>query len=197
MSQGEKGKCIIVAAPSGAGKTTIVHHLLDDLDRLSFSISACNREPRPHEKEGEDYYFLSTKDFLSKVHAYEFIEWEEVYEDQYYGTLKSEIQRIWKSGKHVIFDVDVVGALNLKKSFGDQALSIFIMPPSIDALEERLRKRKSEDEESLKKRIKKASQEIDEAKNFDKVILNDDLNIAVEETKDTVQSFIQKSTSKK
>lgn len=186
-----KGKCIIVAAPSGAGKTTIVHHLLEDIPELAFSISACNRPPRPHERNGEDYHFLTTEEFLKKVNDDEFLEWEEVYDNQYYGTLKSEIKRIWEQGKHVIFDVDVIGAKNLKKSLGDNALSIFIMPPSVEELEERLKKRHTEDEESLEKRINKASLEMQEATHFDVVILNDKLNIAIEETKEKVHSFIK------
>lgn len=186
-----KGKCIIVAAPSGAGKTTIVHHLLEDIKELEFSVSACNRAPRDHETDGKDYYFLSTETFTQKIRDDEFVEWEEVYKNQFYGTLKSEIRRIWELGKHVIFDVDVVGALSLKKAFGDQSLSIFIMPPSIGELENRLRKRHTEDEESLQRRVSKASQEIDEAKKFDTIVLNDNLNLAVDETKAAVQAFIK------
>lgn len=188
----EQGKCIIFSAPSGAGKTTIVHYLLDVFPKeLAFSISACSREKRANELEGKDYYFLSVEHFKQKIKSDEFVEWEEVYTDHFYGTLKAEVARIWALGKTVIFDVDVVGGLNLKKYFGEQALAIFVMPPSIDALETRLRERSTETERSIARRIGKASQEIKRAKEFDRVILNDDLKIALDEAELLVKNFLK------
>jgi len=186
-----KGKGIIVSAPSGAGKTTIVRHLLkQDLD-LAFSISATNRVARGEEKNGEDYYFLETKEFKSRIFNEEFLEWEEVYEDQFYGTLFEELQRIWQLEKHVIFDVDVIGGLNLKKKLGKNALSIFIKPPSMKVLSERLKSRKTDSKEQIERRLSKAHKEIAEADNFDMIILNDDLETSCAQAYDAIQKFLR------
>lgn len=185
------GKCIIFSAPSGAGKTTIVRYLLGSHMGLEFSVSACSRARRPNEVHEVDYHFLSLAEFRSKIDQGEFIEWEEVYQDNFYGTLKSEIDKIWAMGKHVIFDVDVQGGLNLKKYFGEKALAIFVMPPSIDHLEKRLRSRNTESEESLNRRISKASSELEYASKFDLVLLNDDLETACQEALEKVGAFLQ------
>ena len=185
------GKLIVISAPSGAGKTSIVHHLLKNMDELSFSVSACSREKREKETHGEDYYFLGVEGFQQKIKKDAFLEWEEVYENQYYGTLKSEIERIWEEGKTVIFDVDVVGGLNIKKQYPIECLSIFIMPPSVEVLAERLIGRDSESDESLQKRLDKAEEEIAQNQEFDTVILNDDFDIACEETQKVITNFIK------
>ena len=185
------GKLIVISAPSGAGKTSIVHHLLKNMDELSFSVSACSREKREKETHGEDYYFLGVEGFQQKIKKDAFLEWEEVYENQYYGTLKSEIERIWEEGKTVIFDVDVVGGLNIKKQYPIECLSIFIMPPSVGVLAERLIGRDSESDESLQKRLDKAEVEIAQNQEFDTVILNDDFDIACEETQEVITNFIK------
>lgn len=185
-------KCVIFSAPSGAGKTTIVRYLLGCNLDLAFSVSACSREKRPGEVDGKDYYFLGVEGFKNKIANNEFLEWEEVYKDNFYGTLKAEIERIWQSGKHVIFDVDVKGGLNLKKIFGDKALAVFVMPPSIEMLEKRLRSRNTETEESVKRRMGKAQQELNTAKDFDVILLNDDLETACNEAREKVTAFLQK-----
>lgn len=184
------GKLIVISAPSGAGKTSIVHHLLKNMPELSFSVSACSREKRDNETHGKDYYFLGVEGFQNKIKEDAFLEWEEVYENQYYGTLKSEIERIWSEGKTVIFDVDVIGGLNIKKQYPEECLSLFIMPPSVDVLRERLSGRGSESEEKLEMRLAKAEQEISKNQEFDKVILNDDFGIACEETMEVITNFI-------
>ena len=185
------GKLIVISAPSGAGKTSIVHYLLKNMPELAFSVSACSREKRENEIHGEDYYFLGVEGFKNKISEDAFLEWEEVYENQFYGTLKSEIERIWQKGKIVIFDVDVVGGLNIKKQYPVECLSIFIMPPSLAVLEERLQKRGSESADSLYKRIAKAKGEIARSGEFDKVILNDDFDIACKKTMAVIHNFIQ------
>lgn len=184
------GKLIVISAPSGAGKTSIVHHLLKNMPELSFSVSACSREKRDNETHGKDYYFLGVEGFQNKIKEDAFLEWEEVYENQYYGTLKSEIERIWSEGKTVIFDVDVIGGLNIKKQYPKECLSLFIMPPSVDVLRERLSGRGSESEAKLEMRLEKAEQEILKNQEFDKVILNDDFGIACEETMEVITNFI-------
>jgi len=184
------GKSIIVSAPSGAGKTTIVHRLMTEIPALEFSISACSRSARPMEQEGKDYYFLGVEGFKKAIENQEFIEWEEVYTDHYYGTLRREVQRLWDEGKVIIFDVDVVGGLNLKALFKEHALSVFIKPPSVEILEKRLRARETESEERIALRIKKSSWELSQAESFDVCILNDDLEKAVSDAKTQVTRFI-------
>jgi len=184
------GKLIVISAPSGAGKTSIVHQLLKDIPELSFSVSACSRESRENEVHGKDYYYLGVEGFRQKIKENAFLEWEQVYENQYYGTLKSEIERIWSEGKSVIFDVDVVGGLNIKKQYSKESLSIFIMPPSLEVLAERLIDRGSESDESVKKRLDKAEEEISKNKQFDTIILNDDFEIACEQIKKVITNFI-------
>jgi guanylate kinase len=184
------GKSIIVSAPSGAGKTTIVHRLMTETPALAFSISACSRSARPMEQEGKDYYFLGVEGFKKAIENQEFIEWEEVYTNHYYGTLSREVQRLWDEGKVIIFDVDVVGGLNLKALFKEHALSVFIKPPSIEILEKRLRARETESEERIALRIKKSSWELSQAESFDVCILNEDLEKAVSDAKMQVKRFI-------
>lgn len=187
-----KGKCIIFSAPSGAGKTTIVHALLDAGIGLEFSVSACSRDPRPNEVNGKDYHFLGIEGFKQKIEEGAFVEWEEVYTNNFYGTLKSEIERIWSNGNTVIFDVDVVGGLNLKRIFGEQALAIFVQPPSYEELEKRLRHRSTESEDKIQQRMNKARTELDSAPEFDEILINEDLNVAIANAKKLVVDFIAK-----
>ena len=185
-----EGKLIIFSAPSGSGKTTLVHHLLSKPElKLAFSVSATSRGKRPNETHGKDYYFLSADEFRKRIDAGDFLEWEEVYTDQFYGTLRSEIDRIHSEGKYVMFDVDVVGGLNIKKQFGDDALAVFVKPPSIEELENRLRNRSTESEESLRKRVGKAAEEMEYANQFDVVLVNDDLETAKAEAEKLVSDF--------
>ncbi len=187
-----EGKCIILCAPSGAGKTSITKYLLQQGFGLEFSISACNREKRKGEIDGVDYHFLTTEDFKNRVENDQFAEWEEVYKDNYYGTLKTEINRIWNSGKNVIFDVDVEGGLSLTKHFGEKALTMFIKPPSFEALEERLRGRGTETEEKIQKRLAKAGKELEFSKWFDHIVVNDRLEDAQKEAYSLVKNFLKK-----
>ena len=182
-------KVIIFSAPSGSGKTTIIKQLLKSFPEFEFSISATSRQARQGEVHGKDYYFL-TKEFVEKVNADLFLEWEEVYSGICYGTLKSEIDRIWSNGKIVIFDVDVLGGMNIKKYFGDKALSIFVMPPSMEVLEQRLRIRNTETEEAILKRLSRSSLELNHAPKFDLTIINDVLDEAVECAKQNIESFL-------
>ena len=188
-----KGKLIIISAPSGAGKTTIVRHLLAQNLPLSFSISATSRPKREQEQDKKDYYFLSADEFRERAENGDFLEWEEVYHNQFYGTLKSEIDRIWATGHHVVFDIDVLGGVNLKKQFQEQALSIFIKPPSHECLVERLKGRGTESAESLQKRVAKAEFELGYESQFDKVVVNDILEEAQAEVIDLVQQFISQA----
>ena len=184
-------KLIVISAPSGAGKTSIVHFLLKNMPELAFSVSACSREKRENEIHGEDYYFLGVEGFKNKIAENAFLEWEPVYENQYYGTLTSEIERIWSEGKTAIFDVDVEGGLNIKKQYLTECLSIFIMPPSLGVLQERLIARGSESDKSLKKRLDKAEEEIAKNQEFDSIILNDNFDIACKETMVVISNFIK------
>lgn len=184
------GKLIIVSAPSGSGKTTLVKHLLTTLPQLAFSVSCATRTPRPNEVNGKDYYFITTEEFRQKVERQEFAEWEEVYEGNFYGTLKTEIERIWAENKAVIFDIDVVGGINLKKIYPNNSLSIFIMPPSIEELENRLRCRQTESEEKLKMRVDKSAKELSMSAAFDTIVLNDVLDESQREIVRKVQTFL-------
>ncbi len=185
------GKLIIFSAPSGAGKTTIVRHLLKHFPELEFSVSACSRQPRDGEMHGRDYYFLSVDDFRSRIDAGEFVEWEEVYPGLYYGTLWSELRRIWANGHHVMFDVDVKGGLNLKKKFPDSSLAVFVMPPSIDVLRERLLCRGTETEESISVRVGKALEELAFAPQFDYILTNNQVETAFAEAEQLVEKFLK------
>ncbi len=184
------GKMFIFTAPSGAGKTTIVRHLLQKYDFLDFSVSATTRKKRPHEVDGKDYFFITPEEFRNKINNGEFAEWEEVYEDQYYGTLKSEIERVWAKGKHIVFDIEVKGATNIKKMYGDRCLAVFIRPPSLEVLIERLKNRKTESEKSLKKRIARVKKEMKYENTFDKVLVNDLLEVAFVEAEYIVETFV-------
>jgi len=185
-----EGKMFIFTAPSGAGKTTLVKHLLTKYKNLGFSVSATTRSKRAHEVDGKDYYFLTVEDFKSKVDNGDFIEWEEVYHDQYYGTLKSEVDRIWKLGQHLVFDIDVRGAKNIKNRYPEVCMSVFVRPPSIDTLVDRLINRNTETEESLQKRISKVRKEMEYENSFDIVLVNDTLEIALVEAEHIVETFI-------
>lgn len=185
-------KLIIISAPSGSGKTTLVHHLLENCNRLEFSISCTTRLPRENEIDGKDYYFISPQEFKERANNQEFAEWEEVYNNNFYGTLKSEIERIWANEKAVIFDIDVVGGMNLKNSYPENSLSIFIMPPSVEELEKRLRNRQTESEEKIKMRVNKAEKELEFTQYFDTVLVNDDLKSSKEKILNLVNEFLIK-----
>ena len=191
------GKAILFSAPSGCGKTTIINELMGsevsehlDPKDLTFSISATTRAPRGEEQHGKDYYFLSREEFMQRVGKDEFLEWEEVYSGTCYGTLKSEIERIWNEGKVIVFDVDVNGGRNIKKYFGGDALSIFVMPPSVEVLEQRLRSRGTDSEEAIVKRLARSAEELKQAPAFDVTIVNDDLQRAVAETRRVIEDFL-------
>lgn len=187
-----EGKLIIFSAPSGAGKTTIVKRLLEKYgDKIAFSISASTREPRAGEVDGKDYYFISKEEFLHRIAKKEFVEFEEVYSGTFYGTLRSEIERIWEKGKAVIFDIDVIGGLHLKRKFGDNALAIFVQPPTLDVLIDRLRGRGTDSEEKLKERIEKADKELAYADQFDTILKNDNLEDACNEASDLLINFVK------
>ncbi len=192
MTESPKGgKLIIFSAPSGSGKTTIVKHLLEHPElNLAFSISATSRAPRGEEKDGEHYYFLSARQFKDHIKQGDFLEWEEVYRDNFYGTLKTEVERLWAEGKNVIFDIDVAGGLRIKKKFPERTLAVFVKPPSVDELKRRLKKRKTESEDRINMRIAKASVELATAPQFDTIIKNYDLDTAKQEAYDLVADFI-------
>lgn len=192
-----QGKLIVFSAPSGSGKTTLVRHLLkqEELD-LEFSISATSREKRGNETDGKDYYFLDAKAFKNRIKNDEFLEWEEVYRDNFYGTLKTEVKRIWANGKNVIFDIDVSGGLRIKRKFPEQTIAIFVRPPSIDELKIRLKKRQTESNDKINMRIAKASAELATAPLFDVIVVNDDLEKALSESYNLVADFIKKPEQK-
>lgn len=190
-NKNKQGKLIVFSAPSGSGKTTIVRHLLN-LEKLNleFSISATSREKRGAEMDGKDYYFLSAKEFKTKIKNDEFLEWEEVYRDNFYGTLKTEVERIWALGKNVIFDIDVSGGLRIKRKFPVETLALFVKPPSIDELKIRLKKRKTESDDKINMRVAKASAELATAPLFDTIIVNDNLEKALKEAESLVTNFV-------
>ncbi len=184
-------KLIVFTAPSGAGKTTIVRHLIQHLPSLAFSVSATTRAARSHEKDGQDYYFLTEQDFRQKIKKDAFVEWEEVYANQFYGTLKSEVQRLWAEGKHILFDIDVHGAINVKQSYPAETLTIFVKPPSVDVLLDRLTNRSTETAEQLQKRLDKANYELSFESRCDYILLNDQLSVALEEAEQVVRRFLE------
>ena len=184
------GKLIVFSAPSGSGKTTLVHHLLAQTLPLGFSISATSRKPRGKEEDGIDYYFMSASEFQKKIEEKAFLEYEEVYQNTFYGSLTSELDRLWAEGKQVLFDIDVVGGVNIKKQYPDQTLAIFVKPPSLSELEDRLRKRGTDSEEKIKERLEKAKIEIEYATQFDYCLINEDLEIAKKEVVQVVSDFI-------
>jgi guanylate kinase len=187
----KKGKLLVFSAPSGSGKTTIVRHLLSlEYLNLEFSISATSREKRGKEEDSKDYYFLSQRAFKDKIKNDEFLEWEEVYRDCFYGTLKTEVERIWAKGKNVIFDIDVVGGLRIKKKFPEETLAVFVKPPSVDELKKRLKQRKTESDDKINMRIAKASVELATAPQFDVIIKNHDLQTALKEAEQLVADFV-------
>ena len=189
----KKGKLIVFSAPSGSGKTTIVRHLLNQKElNLEFSISATSREARSNEQHGKDYYYLSLEEFKNKIKTDAFLEWEEVYRDNFYGTLKTEIERIWAKGKHVIFDIDVSGGLRIKRKFPKETLALFVKPPDLNELVRRLKNRGEETEEKISMRVAKAPAELATAPLFDVIVVNEDLDIAVEEAYHLVSEFIAK-----
>jgi guanylate kinase len=195
--KGMSGKLIIFSAPSGAGKTTIVKHLVKQPQfDLEFSVSACSRPKRNNEIHGKDYYFLGTEGFRKKMNEGEFLEWQEVYQDHFYGTLRSEVERITSKGKNVIFDVDVEGGLNLKKEYGDNAFAVFVMPPSVKDLEQRLKIRSTETEESIAQRMAKAEKELEKAPHFDVVLYNNDLEEALIEAEKIVAGYLTEQKRK-
>jgi len=185
-------KVIIVSAPSGAGKTTIVKHLLNKFNQLEFSISACTRQKRENETNGIDYYFISIEEFREKTKYDQFVEWEEVYENCFYGTLRSELDRIWNKNHIVIFDVDVKGGINLKRIFGDKAISIFVSPPNLETLKQRLIQRSTDDKKSIEKRIEKAEFEMQFANKFDKILVNNELTQTLLNADEIVNEWIKK-----
>lgn len=189
----QKGKLLVFSAPSGSGKTTIVRHLLAQADlNLEFSISCTTRAPRGEEIDGKDYYFISWDEFKKHIKAEDFVEWEEVYTDNFYGTLKAEVERIWALGKHVIFDIDVAGGLRIKHKFPNETLAVFVKPPSVDELKRRLKQRSTESEDKINMRIAKASVELATAPQFDTIIKNYDLEVAKEDAYKLVKDFINK-----
>ena len=193
-----KGKLIVFSAPSGSGKTTIVRHLLKQEDlNLEFSISAATREARGEEVNGKDYYFMSIPEFKKHIKNEDFVEWEEVYRDNFYGTLKSEVERIWAKGKNVIFDIDVAGGLRIKSKFPEETLAVFVKPPSVDELKRRLKERSTESDEKINMRIAKAHVELATAPQFDVVIKNYDLDVALEEAKELVREFVTQGKRQK
>ncbi|MFY8188347.1 MAG: guanylate kinase [Flavobacterium sp.] len=186
-----QGKLLVFSAPSGSGKTTIVRHLLAQQDlNLAFSVSCTTREPRGEEQHGVDYYYIDLKTFKNHIKAGDFIEWEEVYRDNFYGTLQTEVERIWAEGKNVIFDIDVAGGLRIKKKYPEQTLAVFVKPPSIDELKIRLKKRSTESDDKINMRIAKASVELATAPQFDQIIKNYDLEIAKEDAYQLVKTFL-------
>lgn len=186
-----QGKLIVFSAPSGSGKTTLVKHLLKQEElNLEFSISATSREKRNNETDGKDYYFLDAQEFKNRIKNDEFLEWEEVYRDNFYGTLKTEVKRIWAKGKNVIFDIDVSGGLRIKRKFPDQTIAIFVKPPSVDELKIRLKKRQTESNDKINMRIAKASAELATAPLFDVIVVNDDLDKAFAESYKLVSDFV-------
>jgi guanylate kinase len=191
LAKHQKGKLIVFSAPSGAGKTTLVKYLMEQIPSLSFSVSAASRQPRKNEVDGKDYYFLTVDEFKKKIEEQAFVEWEEVYKNHFYGTLISEVERIRNEGRHVVFDVDVKGGINIKKQFDKDVLAVFVKPPSVEVLEQRLRERATDSEKDIQTRIEKAKEELAFAPHFDVIIVNDDLNVAKKEVLKVVMEFIE------
>ena len=190
MREGFNGKMIIFSGPSGSGKSTIAGHFLKNHNTFSFSVSACTREQRKGEIDGVHYYFLNVSEFKEMINKNEFVEYEEVYPGKFYGTMRSEVERIWKTQKHILFDIDVYGAMSIKREFSDQSLSILVTPPSLDVLRDRLVERSTESEETLKTRLAKAEKELGFKDEFDYLLLNDDLNNAIDLAEKKINSFI-------